>query len=119
MGHEPIGTIFLATSALLTIVIVITSALSSVSGNHRVFLTSLVTTVLTILTMIVTRHMLRTYYLHPHFSPETLPVSIQWDILVAFLICAVGLIAYLFWLAKTVWHAFHPKHRSPPLEAAS
>lgn len=109
MGHELIGTIALGISLVLTLVILMTSTMSAVNGSPKLFTASLIATIATILSMIVTRHMLRTYYLHPHFTPDTLPVSIQWDILIAFLICAAGLIFYLVWLSRMLWREFNSK----------
>jgi hypothetical protein len=109
MGGETVGAVSLALSVVLSVVVIIATGFAAVTGSPKAFWTGMLTTILTILSMIVTRHMLRVYSLHQHFKPDTLPVSVQWDILIAFLICAAGLIAYLTWLTRTVWAAFNPR----------
>jgi hypothetical protein len=108
LGGEPIGALSLAVSVALSVVVLVSTSIAAVTGSNKAFLTGMLSTIVVILTMIVTRHMLRVYSLHPHFQPDSLPVSVQWDILIAFLVCAAGLIAYLTWLTRTVWRAFNP-----------
>jgi hypothetical protein len=58
--------------------------------------------------MIVNRHQLRLFYLDPYLKPESMPVSIQWDLFAIFLVSAVALILYFVWLIRLVWSANHP-----------
>ncbi len=108
LGGEPIGSISLAVSVVLSVVVLIATTIAAITGSNKAFVTGMLSTIVVIFTMIVTRHMLRVYSLHQHFQPDSLPVAVQWDILIAFLVCAAGLIAYLTWLTRTVWGAFNP-----------
>jgi hypothetical protein len=72
--------------------------------------------------MTVMRHMLREFAVNGFFHPESVPVQTQWDLLSVFIVSAVGLIAYLAWLVKITWRAYHPGAALPeakiPAESA-
>ena len=73
--------------------------------NKTAMIVSIVTGLVTVLGMVVARHVLREMSVADFFKPELVPVSIQWDIFAAFGILAVGLIIYLIWLVKLTWGA--------------
>jgi hypothetical protein len=63
---------------------------------------------LSVLGMVVMRHMLRVLALHPVLKLENVPVRTQWDLLIVFVISAVLLAAYLVWLSRLAFSAFEP-----------
>lgn len=100
MGGDMLATATFGLSLLLTIVSVIAAMIAWNKGSSLAMIATTVSSVLTVLTMIIVRHFLRTFTISDFIKPELLPVSIQWDILIAFLVLAVGLIIYLVWLVK-------------------
>lgn len=64
----------------------------------------------------VLRNGLREFMVRGVIQPEVVPVQLQTDILVAFLILTVGLLVYLAWLIGLVWRRYH--HPAPVNEAA-
>lgn len=113
MGGDLYGTIAFASSMTLALVAVICTAISSTSGSSGAFKGGLVSGVLTVLSMVVTRHELRSYYLKPFISPDIVPVKTQWDLLSIFVLSALALIVYLVWLAKLVWKAYEDNPPAP------
>lgn len=114
MGQDIVATVTFGLSMLFMLISIVATALSSTNKSSKAFIGGLVTALLTVLTMVVMRHQLRVYLLAPYVQPEKLPVSTQWDLLIVFVISAVGLIAYLIWLGKLVWNA-----NNPPLSTSS
>lgn len=109
VGGDPIATTAFVASIAITLVAIATSAIASAAGNKSAFFASLVCNALVILTMIVTRHQLRSFYLDKVLAPDKIAIQTQWDLLAVFLISTVGLILYLVWLGRLVWDGFHPK----------
>ncbi len=65
---------------------------------RKKFVMSGVLTLLSMLGMVVTRHVVRQLYLDPTWNPASIPVNPQWSVLALFLICfvlAVGLVWYM------------------------
>lgn len=106
MGQDQLGTISFGLSMVLMVLSLIAALVAWKSGGKISFGVATVTAMLTILFMIVMRHMLRFYMTQEFFKPELLNVDIQWDILVAFLLLAVALIVYLVWLVRLTWTAY-------------
>lgn len=75
------------------------------NSNTKWFQACLWTTVLALADMALLRHWVRVLYTQPFFHPEQVPVAIQWDLLIAFLILTVGLILYLTWLIRLSFQA--------------
>lgn len=106
MGTEPIGTGAFIASLALTLVALIAAAVAWNRGSARAFQIALVGGLLTTLAMVVMRHMLREYATAPFFNPGLVPVHIQWDLLIPFVILAVMTIAYLVWLVRVALSAY-------------
>lgn len=106
MGQDQLATITFAVSLLLVIVSIICSAITWKTGSKCVFKLTLASSMLVVFTMIVMRHLLRIFTTHDFIKPELVPVSIQWDILIVFLIGAVALVGFLIWLVNFTWRAF-------------
>lgn len=115
MGQDQFATITFGVSMLFMLVSIITAGLAFSNKSSKAFVAGLVSALATVLAMVVMRHQLRTFHLEPFISPEKLPVSTQWDLLIVFIISAVALIIYLIWLSKLVWGANNP----PPKEKAA
>lgn len=105
LGQDLYPTIAFGASMGLALIAILCTAMSSATGSALTFKGGLVAAVLTILSMVVTRHFLRLLYTQPFISPDKVPVNTQWDLLSVFILSAVGLIVYLTWLVKTVWKA--------------
>ncbi|HMP52065.1 MAG TPA: hypothetical protein PKD05_10985 [Candidatus Melainabacteria bacterium] len=108
MGQDQLATITFVVSMVFMMVSIVGTGLAFTGGSRKMFITGLVSALLTVLAMVVMRHQLRIYHLAPYVDPEKLPVSTQWDLLIVFIISAVALIAYLVWLARLVWGANNP-----------
>jgi len=67
---------------------------------------------LVVLLMSVMRHLLREWSMPAEFQTKLAAVQIhpQWDLLIVFIISAVGTLVYLGWLVKVSWKAFNEKH---------
>jgi hypothetical protein len=85
---------------LLAALALVCGALAWKNASPKWFQACLWTTVLTLADMALLRHWVRVLYTQPFFHPEKVPVSIQWDLLIAFLILTVGLLVYLTWLVR-------------------
>lgn len=62
------------------------------------FLAAATMTFVSMLTMVITRHVLRLVRLEETWDPAYMPIKVQWSVLIAFLICfvlALGLIWYM------------------------
>lgn len=105
-GDQLVTGVFIASMALM-LVSILATAISSASGDRRLFIAGLVSNALLILAMIINRHQLRLMYLNPHVQPDAVAVSTQWDLLAIFLVSTVALILYLVWLSRLVYRAFH------------
>ena len=106
MGQSLLGTASFGISLILTIVSIIAGVIATNKVNKTAMIVSSVTGLLTVLGMIIMRHVLRDASVSEFFKPELVPINIQWDIFIAFGILAVGLIIYLVWLVKLTWGAF-------------
>lgn len=107
MGKDLLGTIAFASSMVLVLLSLILISVASSSAKPLPFTAGMVSTLLLVLSMGLVRHCLRGYYLHPYFTPESVRINTQWDLLIPFLIGAVALIWYLTWLTKLVWSAYN------------
>lgn len=105
MGGDKIASAVFGASLVAMVISLICSTLSSQSGGRRAFVGALSTAALTVLGMVIARHMLRTFYLGDLISPASVPVKTQWDLLIVFILFAVLLIAYLIWLVRLVYLA--------------
>ncbi|MBK8190649.1 MAG: hypothetical protein IPK79_09405 [Vampirovibrionales bacterium] len=106
MGGEQIGSIAFIASLALTFVALVGSAIAWRNGKAAPFKVAVFGGLLTMLTMSVMRHMLREYATAGFFRPQDVAVHIQWDLLIPFVILAVGMIAYLIWLARVAFSAY-------------
>lgn len=113
LGGSPPVTYVFGTSIVLLLAALLFTAVSARNANKTAFVGGLVSAASLILMMIINRHNLRVFYLDPFLKPQTVPVAMQWDLLLVFLVAAVGLIAYLTWLGRLVWSAHC---QSPPAE---
>jgi hypothetical protein len=107
LGGDIIATSVFGASMVLTLIAIMTTAIASSSGNKTAFLAGLVSNAVLILTMIVNRHQLRSFYLDHHLQPDKVVVQTQWDLLAIFLVSTVALILYLVWLGRLVWSGYH------------
>lgn len=105
MGQDLLGTISFGISLILTIVSLIAGIIATNKANKTAMIVSTVTGLITVLGMIIMRHVLREVSVSEFFKPETIPIDIQWDIFAAFGVLAIGLIVYLVWLSKLTWGA--------------
>ncbi len=109
MGQEQIGTICFIASLVFTVLSLIAGFISWNTGSRLAFNLTLITSLLTVLLMVVMRHLLRHYATIALIDPATVPVKIQWDLLIAFIVFALLLIVYLVWLVKLAIRAFEGK----------
>lgn len=107
MGHDTLGTIMFGGSMVFSILSILFLLPAWKNGSGGAFKGGLVSAGLTIILMVVMRHLLRVYFTADFFDPATVPVQTQWDLLIAFLITAVITVFYVIWLAKTAWTAFN------------
>lgn len=117
MGGDQIGTGAFMVSMLLMAVSLLGAIVAASNGSPGAFRVGMLGGILCVLTMIVTRHMLRHFFVSPHLSVESVPVNTQWDLLITFVVSAVALIAYLTWLVKLVWKAYNPPAQAAAVEA--
>lgn len=100
-------------SVLIAVALLVIALLAQlrllIKPSARLFVVALTTSALAVLDVAVFRHLLRVAYTQPFIHPETLPVSWQWDLLIPFLILAVGLIIYLVWLIRETYISFLPR----------
>lgn len=108
LGGDLPATIVFVVSMVLTLIAIATAAMASSSASKPAFISALVTNALVILTMIVNRHQLRSFYLDERLKANLVPIQTQWDLLAIFLISTVALILYLVWLSRLVWSGYHP-----------
>lgn len=108
MGGDMLATTIFGVSMILTLAAIVCTAIASTTATVPGFLAGLVINAVLILAMIINRHQLRLFYLSPHLKPDAVPVSTQWDLLIIFLVSAVGLIWYLVWLSRLMLEAFRP-----------
>jgi hypothetical protein len=113
-GSDPIlHALLLAWMALIGLGVV-TSVLTFKTKAVPTFIASFGCGILALLVVSVGRHFLRAAYVSPFLKPEWVPVNIQWDLLIAFVVLAVGLILYLTWLIGVAWRAFNPPITKSP-----
>lgn len=93
--------VFLGSVALAVISIILGFS-ASTSGSVKLLKSTMHTAFLVVLTMVISRHFLRSAMAAPYVQPEKIAVQPQWDLLAIFVVSAVGLIVYLVWLVKTV-----------------
>lgn len=117
LGGDKLATGVFVLSMVLMLVALISTAVSAANSNKPAFITALSANALLILSMIVTRHQLREFYLNPHIKPDLVVVKTQWDLLVIFLVSAVALIGYLIWLSRLVLSAYQPAPTEPATSA--
>lgn len=111
-----LGLIYIATlgEALLPymrsagIWMVVVAIVLSLGGLHfffrRQFLWAGALTFLSMMAMVINRHVLRLVLLEGQWDPTSIPVNPQWGVFVAFLVSfllALGLVAYMLWLFFT------------------
>lgn len=113
MGQDPVGTVSFIVSMILTLVALVATSISAVTGGLRTFILGAVAGALTILSMIVTRHMLRSYALDALINARALPTHTQWSLVAIFVVSALALCAYIVWLGRLVWSAFNKPPGSP------
>ena len=106
MGGDILGTVSFVGSILLSVLALVSNAISWKNGQATPFKIGLVSGVGVVALMSVMRHVLREMTVQNFFHPEIVPVKTQWDLLIVFIISAVGLIAYLTWLTKTIWGSY-------------
>lgn len=107
MGQDTLGTISFVGSMLLGLIAILSMMLAWRQGKTGPFKIGLVSATDVLALMSIMRHVLREITVNGFFHPEVIPVKTQWDLLIVFIISAVGLIAYLIWLVKTVWNAYN------------
>lgn len=114
MGQDIPATAVFGLGMVLTL-ISLGAGFKSFNGRSPLaFKVTLTSALLTVLAMVVTRHQLRHFLISPYIDPTSVPINIQWDILIVFILGAIGLIIYLNWLIRMVWKAFNAS--SPPTE---
>jgi hypothetical protein len=106
LGADPIATGVFFLAILLTVVAIACTAVACASGGKGPFLAGLTCNALLILSMVVTRHQLRSFLLDKLLKADTVAVQTQWDLLAVFLVSTVALILYLVWLGKLVWKSY-------------
>lgn len=106
MGQDMLGTGAFGISLLLMVISLLTGFWAMSKGSTLAWWLTTVSACGTILGMVVMRHVLRHFSTIDFINPALVDVSIQWDILIAFLILAVGLIVYLTWLTQLVLGAY-------------
>jgi len=111
MGRDPAGTASFAASMVFSVVALVATSISSFTGSARAFMLGAISGLVTILAMIVTRHMLRSYALDSLVSARALPVNTQWDLVAILVVCSFTLVAYFVWLTRLLWTA----HNEPPI----
>jgi len=107
MGQDIWGTALFGASMVFSVLSLLLLLFAWKNGKPLPFKLGLVCAAVTVLVMVVMRHLLRVYYTADFFDPAVVPVKTQWDLLIAFIITAVLLIGYLIWLSKTCWKAFN------------
>lgn len=55
---------------------------------------------LSLIGMVITRHIVRLLYLNGHLDPSTIPIKPQWGIFIVFLIFFVIALALIYWMLK-------------------
>ncbi len=106
MGQDQIGSICFIASLAFTVISLISGFLCSTNGSKIAFKVTLISSMLTVLLMVIMRHLLRHYSTISFIDPATVPVHIQWDLLITFVILALFLVGYLIWLTKLAMKAY-------------
>ncbi len=112
MGGDSIGTLAFGVFGATEVLALLGALLCVGKPMKRFFNLGMISALVSVLSMTVVRHMIREYSVNPFFHPEKVPVNTQWDLLIVFILSAVGLLVYLAWLIKTTWTAFHPKQEA-------
>jgi hypothetical protein len=92
----------------LDLVSIIAMSLAWARNSAKAFKVGLVSALGLVLSMVVTRHMLRLVMLDGIVNPQTQPVETQTLLLWIFGILTAVTIGYFVWLFKITWKAFHP-----------
>ncbi len=109
MGHDAVSSLVFAVSMFLALLALLAGSLASFSGSVKAYYAELTLGLAVVLAMIVSRHELRSFYLHDLIKPELIPVKMQWDLIIIFSVTAIGLIYYFYWLSHLIWNALGQK----------
>ncbi len=109
MGHDAVSSLVFAVSMFLSLLALLAGSLASFSGSVKAYYAELTLGLAVVLAMIVSRHELRSFYLHDLIKPELIPVKMQWDLIIIFSVTAIGLIYYFYWLSHLIWNALGQK----------
>ena len=115
MGHDIVATSVFGVSTVMSVIALLGALMAWRSGSLRSMQVTVGAGLLSVLGMVVMRHLLRVMILHPILKPEQIPVSTQWDLLIVFVISTVLLAGYLIWLSRLVYSAFE----NPPADASA
>lgn len=109
MGQDPLATGLFVGSLILTVIGIIAGGLAWKNGSNKAMVASIATGGLVIVLMSGMRALLRLFFLKPYtVQPDTLAIQPQWDLLITFVLLAVGLIVFLVWLIGVAWKAYNP-----------
>lgn len=109
MGQHTLATGLFGGSFALVIISLLAGAIAWKNTSPKAMVASIATGGLVIVGMSGMRSLLRVFYLQPYsMQPETLAVQPQWDLLITFVLLAVGLITFLVWLIRVAWIAYNP-----------
>jgi hypothetical protein len=109
MGHHTVATPLFMASMATALLSLFTALWAWQSGKGLPMVLTQVLGLVTVLGMVGMRAILRYINVSTLVTPELLPVKLQLDLLIAFLIIAVGLVMFLTWLIKTAWKGFFPE----------
>ncbi len=106
MGQDSLGTAAFALSILFMVISLMTGFWAMSKGSVLAYWLTAITASLTVLGMVVMRHVLRHFATIDFINPALVDVKMQWDLFIAFAILALGLIIYLIWLSRLIWSAY-------------
>jgi hypothetical protein len=107
MGRNEIATAVFGGSMVLDVISLVATGITMKTGSPRPFSIGVYSAVGVVLLMIIMRHLLRDFYVSGVLDAHMPPVHTETGLWIFFLISFVGLIAYIAWLVRLLWRAYH------------
>lgn len=108
LGQDAVSTGVFVTAMAGDLIALVAMFVASRSGGTLSFKVGMTATLLVVALMVEMRHLVREAFVNPFFQPEAFPAEPQWTLIGLFVFFALILLAYMYWLGKVVWQAFHP-----------
>lgn len=113
MGGDPISSVAFMGALVCMVISLLFAFLNYAKPTALKFFLSLIPGLLTVVGMVVMRHMLRMATVASFYATTVATVKPQWGTLAIFLTLTVGLIVYLIWLTGVVIKVIHQPEASP------